>query len=161
MASSGSLFSSKWFSKLYTFGTSWSVGDARHSFLTETQFQSVNGDTWVLCDGRDVTGSQYHTITGNTTVPDARGQFLRGINNGRADGQQDPDGERSPGHHQTDRVGEHYHTHPHLRINGAGGGYGAVLDFDNPNNPVNTDAFNVGLDSRPRNVACNIFIKIN
>lgn len=139
------------------------VGDVIHSMLTEEQFIAENGAGWVLADGRDVTGSKYDTlILGGLggTVPDMRGQFLRGINNGRSDGQEDPDGERSPGHQQIDRVGEHYHTHPHLRQNGAGGSYGAVLDFDNPNNPVNTDAFNVGLDSRPKNVAVNIFIKI-
>ena len=46
-----------------------SVGNKIESFLTEGQFQTINGPEWVLCDGRDVTGSLYHTVTGDTSIP--------------------------------------------------------------------------------------------
>ena len=57
----------------------WSVGDVRTSLLTETQFQNVNSTAWVLMSGQDVTGSQYHIMTGNSTLPDVttEGKFLR------------------------------------------------------------------------------------
>ena len=45
--------------------------------LTEAQFQTEIGDSWVLMDGRDVSGSRYATLTGSNTIPDATGCFLR------------------------------------------------------------------------------------
>ena len=55
------------------------VGDIRTALLTEAQFQAEVGTDWILMDGRDVTGSGYHTLTGNTTVPNitSTGAFLR------------------------------------------------------------------------------------
>ena len=82
-------------------GTSWgslgsdgAVGDVKSSMLTEAQYQTHFGSEWVLADGRDVTGSDYHTITSNTNIPDLRGTFLRGKDNSRG---LDPDGEKSLG----------------------------------------------------------------
>lgn len=83
-----------------------SIGSIKESMLTEVQFQSKHGVGWVLMDGRDVTGSEYADLTGNTVLPDARGQFLRGKNNGRADGQENPDGERDLGEHEMDAFQE-------------------------------------------------------
>lgn len=56
-------------------------GTIVQSLLTEAQFiASVpahqQGD-WVLADGRNVAGSRYAQITGETTVPDLRGAFIR------------------------------------------------------------------------------------
>lgn len=53
------------------------VGDVRISLLTEAQFQNINGTDWVLMDGQSSAGSAYETLTGNSTVPDAVGRFLR------------------------------------------------------------------------------------
>jgi len=62
------------------------VGDIKQSILTEPQFKTMLGaeaDDWCLADGRDVTGSTYATLTGQNTIPDLRGAFLRmaGSNN--------------------------------------------------------------------------------
>jgi len=60
------------------------VGSVVASLLDETNFYATKSSSfWVLCDGRDVTGSLYNTVTGNTHVPDMRGLFLRGKNNGQ------------------------------------------------------------------------------
>jgi hypothetical protein len=67
------------------------VGMIVQSMLTEAQFQAINGTNWVLAAGQSVTGSQYATITGNSSIPDLRGMFLRGKNNSRSDGNQAPD----------------------------------------------------------------------
>lgn len=40
------------------------VGDVRHSILTESQFQTKFGNFWVRMLGKDVSGSDYSTITG-------------------------------------------------------------------------------------------------
>jgi hypothetical protein len=59
----------------------WCVGDIKQSSLTEPQFKTMLGpaeeNKWVLADGRDVTGSDYATLTGNNNVPDLRGAYLR------------------------------------------------------------------------------------
>lgn len=88
-----------------------SVGDIRESVLTEAEFQSLNGTGWVLMDGRNIAGSALATVKGWSTVPDARGQFLRGKNNGRADGLEDPSGERALGNRQ----GHAFQTHTHAQ----------------------------------------------
>jgi hypothetical protein len=54
------------------------VGSIKHSMLTETEFQDLNGDNWVLADGRPVGGSDYALEKGVSNIPDMRGRFLRG-----------------------------------------------------------------------------------
>ena len=55
------------------------VGSVQQTFLTAVEFESIMGNEWVLADGRDVTGSLYEQVTGNSTVPDCRGLFLRTV----------------------------------------------------------------------------------
>jgi microcystin-dependent protein len=54
-----------------------SVGTKVESFLTEAQFLELNGNTWTLCDGKSVSGSRYHAITGLTVVPNHVGLVSR------------------------------------------------------------------------------------
>ena len=85
------------------------VGDIIQSMLSEAQFLEQNGVGWVLADGRSVSGSKYNTTTGNVSIPDMRGQFLRGKNNSRLDGQENPDGDVALGTQQSDEQKEHRH----------------------------------------------------
>lgn len=78
------------------------VGDVKESLLDLATFQSLHGSGWVLMDGQDVTGSRYHLLTGNSTVPDARGMFLRAKNNGRNDGLENPEADFALGAQQND-----------------------------------------------------------
>lgn len=66
------------------------VGMIVPSMLTEAQFQAINGTAWVLAAGQSAVGSVYATTTGSSTLPDLRGMTLRGKNNSRADGSQNP-----------------------------------------------------------------------
>lgn len=66
------------------------IGAIQSAFLTETQFQGQFGTGWILADGRSVTGSRYASLTGSASVPDLRGVVLRGKNNGRNDGKENP-----------------------------------------------------------------------
>jgi hypothetical protein len=88
------------------------IGDVKTSFLTEAQFQTEHDSTWILCDGRSIVGTHLASVTGWINVPDLRGQFLRGKNNGRSDGNQDPDGEKNLGQFTNDKYRSHDHTTP-------------------------------------------------
>jgi hypothetical protein len=53
------------------------IGTVISSLLTEAEISGMTG-VWVLCDGRNVAGTAYATLTKRNTVPDLRGSFLRG-----------------------------------------------------------------------------------
>lgn len=93
-----------------------SIGSFEQSMLTEVQYQALYGSGWIITDGRSVTGSKYHILTGNTNVPDFRGLVIRGKNNGRSDGNQNPDGELALGQFQDHLFTQHDHgggSHSH------------------------------------------------
>lgn len=166
------------------------VGDVIHSMLTEEQFIAENGAGWVLADGRDVTGSKYDTLIldglgGN--IPDMRGQFLRGKNNTRSDGQENPDGDVALGNQANDamqRITGQWQT-PRFAGNATnisnetsvyslsiGTSRPGILDgtfrdsnlvtFDNSaGGKYKTDGDGSGNgETRPKNITVNIFIKI-
>jgi hypothetical protein len=132
------------------------VGDIIHSMLTEEQFILENGGGWILADGRDVTGSKYATVTGNTTVPDMRGQFLRGKNNGRLDGEENPDGDLDT--HNTSLMPSDWDEAPNGSLAEEGneitGRISLAIAATDPTNRRSA------VRTRPRNIAVNIFIKI-
>lgn len=77
------------------------VGTIIASILEFKKFKNVAGNAWKPADGRKVSAkSKYATLTGNTTLPDLRGMFLRGLNQfdsvkgPRRDKYKDPDGRR-------------------------------------------------------------------
>ena len=152
------------------------IGMIVSSMLTLVQFQTINGTGWVLADGSTITGTKYAAITGTSVVPDLRGLHLRGKNNGRVDGNQNPDGEVALGTFQADAYGTHQHNNQARTSywngstmvasqgqaqNGYGtpvpntgwvGGYSA---FDGL-----TDARG-GNETRMKNITVNMFIKVN
>lgn len=158
------------------------VGSIVHSLLTESQFQSANGSGWILADGRSVAGSLYSAMTGQSSVPDLRGMVLRGKNNGRVDGNQNPDGDLPLGSFQQHAFSSHDHgggNHGHTM--GTGGadsttmvGGGAtqrlshfIADGFNGGGPKSTHNSGTVVvaqgdnETRMRNVTTNIFIKVN
>jgi hypothetical protein len=143
------------------------IGMVVSSLLTLAQFQVINGVGWVLADGSNIVGSTYATITGATAVPDLRGMVLRGKNNGRADGKQNPDGDLTLGVYQADAFQGHVHTVPTYSSTGANNvaarGANDVLDAST-SLPV-TDGVNgtprTAAETRMRNQTVNHFIKIN
>jgi len=121
--------------------------------------------TWVLADGRDVTRSVYEKISsGKRTVPDLRGLFLRGINEGAKN---DPDGERLAGSVQPDSFAAHNHgaVLPRIaeRIEAAAyGGIAATVVAGSENGSTAVSVENKGgLETRPRNAAVYWYIRIN
>ena len=63
------------------------IGTIISSMLKPATIGIKYGDKWVLADGRRVSPkSEYTKLTGETTLPDLRGMFIRGMNEGRKDG---------------------------------------------------------------------------
>ena len=144
------------------------VGDLVHSMLTEVQFQAQRSTNWVLADGRSVVGSEYEALTGNSSIPDSRGQFLRGKNNGRADGQENPAGDSALGTQQTDAMQLHAHDH-NAGTSSEFGSYpdgaatGPVVNVGilGPSEYLGGGVPRTDVETRVKNVTVNIFIKIN
>ena len=157
------------------------IGDVIHAFLSEVDFQAQRHAGWVLADGRDVTGSKYHTVTGNTTIPDVRGLALRAKNNGRSDGNENPDGDLAIGTFQDHSFTSHNHgggNHGHSLF-GRGGssptnvGDRVCTSGANASAPDRTIqemsatgsgtiiANDGGNETRMRNITVNVFIKVN
>lgn len=148
------------------------VGDVKHSNLTEVQIQAELDDTWVLADGRDVTGSAFHTLTGLTILPDCRGQFIRGKNNGRADGKENPQGDLALGTYEADESNRvdyrfwQYNVYPgasSVSIPGDGtySGWGTSGNNYTHNNGDGVKFKTNAAETRPKSATMNVFIKIN
>lgn len=162
------------------------VGMIVQSMLTEAQFQAINGTNWVLADGRSVAGTVYASVTGSSTVPDARGLFLRTAGTrGTAIGGitysggniGDANGDAMQGHKHSVNDPGHLHGAPGGTIGGGTGGFvrASVPEYTNAStdskvtgisvqNPA-TDGTNgtprTATETKPANLAVNVFIKIN
>ncbi len=147
------------------------LGDVKYSVLSEAQFQRVNGAGWVLMAGQAKTALSigatepsafdYLTTTDNTSLdflPDGRGIFLRGKNNLRADGAQNPDGEKLIGAYQADELKSHSHTYssPDYSVWWRGGSSDAGSGA--PYGKMSGAAG--GNETRSKNITVNTFVKI-
>jgi hypothetical protein len=146
------------------------VGDIKSAHMTEVEFVNANGPGWILADGRNVAGSAWATANSATNIPDARGMVLRGKNNGRADGNQNPAGDKVLGEFEGDQMQGHVHgTNIHDDAVGGSGRSFGQMQFDNPNQIFTTVPINDGTNGNPRtgpetrmkNITVNYFIKVN
>jgi len=135
------------------------VGTIIQSMLTEAQLTTSYGSGWILADGRNVAGSTYTAITGFTNVPDLRGVYLRGKNNGVTGTQANPDGDLALGTYQDDAFESHTHqytTNSSQRLAG-GASFGDYMTGPTTATSVATG----GNETRPKSITINHFIKIN
>jgi len=146
------------------------VGDIKQSILTEAQFQTIHGSQWVLCDGRSVVGSTYEAITSNSSIPDARGLFLRGKNNGRDAAEGNVSGEVDEGTEQTDSMQGHQHlANAWTNSGGAYGGVGPTYGGGANSHGLPTINYldggsgtpRISSETRPKNITVNYFVKID
>jgi len=147
-----------------TIGSILPVGTIIHSMLTTTQFASEYGTNWVLADGRSVTGTLYASITGNSTIPDMRGAFLRAKGS-----TYNPDGDLAVGTYTADKFNSH--DHPGVELTGyvSGSPTGYPINYDGYKSHINSTTVggNVGVapqggnETAPRSITVNIFIRIN
>jgi hypothetical protein len=150
------------------------VGSIAASMLKETQFNDLSEGSWVLADGRVVSGTDYARMTGSENVPDLRGEFLRGLD---TDGRVDPDGRaRALGAVQESALLSHSHLEQRLSVSGnyyqhaasnqnvAGHGSSMTPLYEHVQTSNATDLNGAALpnsrETRPTNVAVNYFVKV-
>lgn len=133
------------------------IGTVVASMLSEAQFQRIAGSGWILADGRSVAGSLYARYTNRQAAPDLRGMFLRGQNNNRTDGNQNPE-LKQVGELQSDEFKSHSHSVPHP--SGRDGNRSGHQDAWFGNGGTSTGAAG-GPETRPRNITVNYLIRIN
>lgn len=159
------------------------VGSLVSSMLSESDFQNQIGNpnphTWILADGRNVSGSTYSEVTGQTFAPDLRGIFIRGQDAGRG---LNPDGNLPLGSYEADQFASHNHAfsdpgHSHglnQAVNFLSNIYqsGSTLSaFDQSGftSGLNIDVSGTGItfnaqggnETRIRNVTINWMVRIN
>lgn len=151
------------------------VGDVKYSVLDPQQFNKINGAGWVLLSGtslREVDSlyqaSPLKGITQISSLPDARGVFIRGMNEGRSKDSGDADGgdSRAVGSFQADQFKSHVHdidnrntaTRNQERC-ASGNGENIVCGDENTNATLKILPSG-GSETRPRNIALYVYIKI-
>ena len=158
--------------QFFSFPNQNKVGDVVQSMLTEAQFQAERDSTWVLMDGRSVVGSDFEARTSLSNLPDGRGQFLRGKNNGRPASEGNTSGEVSLGTEQADSFQGHAHgIHANHSDTGDGAGYGLINNNTFPIQSITPAGSTINAladgtprtsgETRPKNITVNYFIKIN
>lgn len=156
-----------------------SVGDVRYSVLPPDAFMKLNPG-WILMDGAESKTSD--SIFKKSTlfldyqfksVPDARGVFVRGMNMGRPLEKGDPDGDLPIGRYQPDGIKKHTHEFSISFGYFCGWVNNNVWTGDRPGNPmsVNNPECKIkisnsgenlsGEETRPRNIALYVYIKVN
>ncbi|MCW3109930.1 MAG: hypothetical protein JWQ09_4436 [Segetibacter sp.] len=150
------------------------IGDVKYSILSPDKFNQVNGRGWVLMNGSSTAevadlfrNSELHNALQVPSLPDARGVFLRGMNKGREAENGDPDGERNVGDVQRDTFKSHTHViyyfqGVHWDFSGQkfAGAVKPMMDGQGvaPGEPTGEKG---GNETRPRNIALFVYIKIN
>ena len=136
------------------------VGEVKTSLLNPDEFQDKYGDVWVLMDGREVDGSDFMQLTSLSSIPDARGKFLRMINHG-ANGENYDVEDREPGSYQKDALRSHDHKTEGEFTGVTSGSWnqGHALGYQGRYNTKS--ATTGGKETRPKNIGVNFYIKIN
>ncbi len=125
---------------------------------------------WLVCDGSAISRTDYAdlfatigTLWGHGdqvstfNLPDLRGEFVRGFDDGRG-----VDAGRVFGSAQVDELKSHKHTviDPIVWINVGGGSDPSVWNIDVPNTTLSRETeASGGVETRPRNVAMTYAIK--
>lgn len=139
------------------------VGSVVATMLNEVTFQSQMSVGWVLANGANVAGSSYETLSGFTNIPDLRGVWIRGKNNGRSGASGNPSGDVALGAYEGDDFKAHTHSISWKDDTGnAGEGIEVSPDVGGNRSSSIIVASNVGgAETRVRSVTVNYMIRIN
>ena len=144
------------------------LGEVRYSLLDPEKFINLNGKSWVLMDGRNISGTDLAELTSATNIPDGRGVFIRGANAKRDPQSGDPDGDRPVGSFQRDEVVQHSHVYSDAHFAEINGGNQGLQgnkgdsDYDNGRLATNqTTQVTGGAETRPRNIVLYSYLKVN
>ena len=135
------------------------VGEIIASMLSPDKFALVYGSDWVLADGRPVPDNSRYKAYVGPNAPDLRGVFLRGRNYDRPPTDGNPSGDTPLGTYQVDELKSHDHGYTvyNDKIPRTGGSTADIWRNDKPARTTPTG----GLETRPRNVTVNYYIRIN
>lgn len=156
------------------------LGTVISSSLNYEDFSKVtnNGEVfnpqkslWAPADGRLVASSKFHILTQNSTLPDLRGQFIRGYNQFLLDGEPneiinggDPNSEErnlvNGYSYQKDLFQKHEHEYYAGTQNYTEKGTGNMPYLIRPD-WKETRSNTGGKETRPKNIALYYYIKIN
>lgn len=147
------------------------LGDVKWSILDPEKFQEVNGDCWTLMDGQSLPADTKLKAMGFDKIPNGQGVFLRAIDM-RTTGRLDPDRPRGtkPGDYQ----GENFKAHNHDLSNEIWVHHRSFVgsaDADKTLKDRQTGSGDTkfsqktedrgGNETRPKNIALYLFIRIN
>lgn len=152
------------------------LGDVRYSILEPSVFIPLNRG-WILLDGgaspesrRIYQTSLLRSLTGMDSLPDARGVFIRGMNESRSLDSGDVDGDGTVGRYQKDAVIKHTHNlnkadHSIAAMHGSDKAEGDDRFLPTPY-PLHLEVLDTGRnldgkETRPRNIALYVYIKVN
>lgn len=135
------------------------VGTILTTMLSESDFQDLAGENWVLCDGQSCIASEYETVSGNSAVPDLRGRFQRMADHSSA---RIPDGTGLVGATYADAYAAHTHPLYSGRFS-EGGGPGNKIGADDAQAHSRTYATESsgGAETRPKSLLVNYMIRID
>jgi len=162
------------------------VGDVKYSVYPPPVFQKKYGSSWVIANGQQLESDAAlcnDDLLKICRVPDARGRFIRGMSVGpQAVGEGDPDTTRRVAEFQSDQFANHVHELAITKAeSGEREGTTAPLGWSNEvrmlagikNNRTDwTGAGAIGngaqviksagaAETRPRNIALYVYIKVN
>ena len=149
-------------------GEQGTVGDVRYSMLTPERFRQLNGPGWELLKGQRVGPDEALCTKGGWCInlPDARGVFIRGVNGDRPSSEGDPDSTRLVGSFQRDALGRHNHNNGDQLYLTRITGQETARETDNSHSELNIKhgvriPSSGGPETRPRNIALYIYVKVN
>jgi hypothetical protein len=143
------------------------VGDIKSSLLTAEQFREKHGAVWALMDG----GADFNKLSEEnpglsqsefplTSIPDARGKFLRMQNNGIASALGNPEN-TALGGIQSDQLKTHSHKYDDRQNGSASWGLNTHAGGNGFIDKQRTSHATGGQETRPKNVTVNFFVKVS
>lgn len=138
------------------------IGTIQTSLLTQSQFQSLQGNCWVKMEGQDILGTDLANLTGMSQLPDASGKFLR-TTGGSAPALGVVQLDAFQGHHHSFNAGSSYGGYTPGRLSMEAPTFRGVFS-SGILGPI-SDGVNgtprIANETRPVNIGVNTFIKIN
>ncbi len=148
------------------------LGDVKYSILNPEQFAMVNGDGWILLDGRKLSSKSdlykllnktgHSNIIPDDKLPNGDGVFIRGVDTDEADSYGEIEKNRIVGTYQDDSFKSHSHVYNNDNYDHRAGKGNSNANVQKSQGGINTGntATTGSVETRPKNIALYIYIKI-